>query len=296
MSRTLRPAGATYGRLPIVFGITGSILVAEVVGGLLSHSLALLADAAHMLTDVAALGLALGAIWLAARPSDDGRTFGLYRVEILAAVINAVLLFGVAGLLLFEAWRRLAEPPHVATGLMLGVAVAGLMANALSLRLLHQSRAHSLNMRGAYLEVLGDLLGSVAVIVAAAVIAVTGLRLADPIASALIAVLILPRVWKLLRDAVDVLLEATPKGVDMEEVRRHIRETPGVADVHDLHAWSITSGMNVVSAHVVMDGTAEPPEVLDQLCRCLAGDFDIEHSTFQLEPEDRRRTEEAAHR
>ena len=296
MSRSLRPAGARYGRLPIVFGITGSILVAEVVGGLLSHSLALLADAAHMLTDVATLGLALGAIWLAARPSDDGRTFGLYRVEILAAVINAVLLFGVAGLLLFEAWRRLAEPPDVVTGLMLGVAVAGLMANALSLRLLHQSRAHSLNMRGAYLEVLGDLLGSVAVIVAAAVIAVTGFRVADPIASALIAVLILPRVWKLLRDAVDVLLEATPKGVDMEEVRRHIRETPGVADVHDLHAWSITSGMNVVSAHVVMDGTADPPEVLDQLCRCLAGDFDIEHSTFQLEPEDRRRTEEAAHR
>jgi cobalt-zinc-cadmium efflux system protein len=295
MTASLSAAGARRGRLVAVFAITASVLVAEVVGGILSHSLALLADAAHMFTDVAGLGLALGAIWFAARPANRGRTFGLYRTEILAAVINGVLLFGVAALVLFEAWRRLSRPPEVASGLMLGVAVVGLLANALCLWLLREGQAHSLNLRGAYLEVLGDLLGSVAVIVAGVVIAFTGFSRADAIASVLIGLLILPRTWKLLKDAVDVLLEATPKGVDLEEVRRHILQTPGVGDVHDLHAWSITSGMNVVSAHVVIDGSAEPPAVLDRLCGCLSGDFDIEHRTFQLELQDRRRIEEAAH-
>jgi cobalt-zinc-cadmium efflux system protein len=288
-------AGARRNRLVAVFIITSAVLVAEVVGGLLAHSLALLADAGHMLTDVAGLGLALGAIWLATRPANRGRSFGLYRVEILAAVINAVLLFGVAGLILFEAWQRLSDPPQVASGLMLGVAIVGLLANAMSLWLLRDAQAHSLNMRGAYLEALGDLLGSMAVIVAAVIIALSGFTLADPIASALIGLLILPRTWKLLKDAVDVLLEATPKGIDLEEVRRHIAETPGVADVHDLHAWSITSGMNVVSAHVVVDPAADPPAILDDLCRCLSGDFDVEHSTFQIEHQDRREREEATH-
>lgn len=208
-------AGARRNRLVAVFIITSGVLVAEVVGGLLAHSLALLADAGHMFTDVAGLGLALGAIWFAARPANRGKTFGLYRVEILAAVINGVLLFGVAGLILFEAWRRLSDPPQVASGLMLGVAIVGLLANGLSLWMLRDAQAHSLNMRGAYLEVLGDLLGSLAVIVAAMVIAFTGFALADPIASALIGLLILPRTWKLLKDAVDVLLEATPKGIDL---------------------------------------------------------------------------------
>jgi cobalt-zinc-cadmium efflux system protein len=295
MNGSRSAAGARRGRLLAVFLITSTVLLAEVVGGILSNSLALLADAGHMFTDVAGMGLALGAIWLAARPANRERTFGLYRVEILAAVINAVLLFGVAALVLFEAWRRLSEPPQVASGLMLGVAVLGLLANASSLWLLHEGQARSLNMRGAYLEVLGDLLGSLAVIVAAIVIWATGFGRADAIASALIGLLILPRTWRLLRDAVDVLLEASPKGVDLEEVRRHIVQTPGVADVHDLHAWTITSGMNVVSAHVVMDGTSQPPAVLDRLCECLSGDFDIEHSTFQLEHQDRRRVEEAAH-
>jgi cobalt-zinc-cadmium efflux system protein len=178
---------------------------------------------------------------------------------------------------------------------MLLVAVVGLLANSTSLWLLREGQARSLNLRGAYLEVLGDLLGSLAVIVAAGVITLTGFRRADPIASALIGLLILPRTWKLLKDATDVLLEATPRGVDLEEVRRHIVETLGVADVHDLHAWSITSGMNVVSAHVVIDGSAGASAVLDRLCSCLSGDFDIEHSTFQLELQDRRRIEEAAH-
>jgi cobalt-zinc-cadmium efflux system protein len=293
--RAQSAARARRNRLVAVFMITSAVLMAEVVGGVLAHSLALLADAGHMFTDVAGLGLALGAIWLAARPANRGRSFGLYRVEILAAVINGVLLFGVAGLILFEAWRRLSDPPQVGSGLMLGVAIVGLLANSVSLWLLRDTQGVSLNMRGAYLEVLGDVLGSLAVIVAAVIIAVTGFRLADPIASALIGLLILPRTWKLLKDAVDVLLEATPKGIDLEEVRRHIAETPGVADVHDLHAWSITSGMNVVSAHVVVDPAAESPAILDELCKCLSGDFDVEHSTFQIEHRDRRQSEEAAH-
>lgn len=292
---SLSASGIHKGRLRFVFAITFTVMLAEVVAGLLSGSLALLADAGHMLTDVAGIGLALLAIHFATRPATQGRTFGWYRLEILAAVINAVLLFGVAVLVLVEAWRRFAEPPEIRSGLMLAVAILGLIANAISARLLAQGQRVSLNMRGAYLEVLGDLLGSVAVIVAAAIIGATGFLLADPIASVVIGALILPRTWKLLREAVDVLLEATPGNVDLDEVRRHVVETEGVSDVHDLHAWTITSGMNVVSAHVVIDKNASGPAVLDHLCRCLSSQFDIDHSTFQLEAENRERLEEAAH-
>ena len=288
-------SGAHRGRLTGVFALTAVVFVVQFVGGIAANSLALLADAGHNLTDVAGIGLALLAISFAARPPSVARTFGFLRLEILAAVINAVLLFGVAAYVLVEAWRRLSEPPEVSSGLMLGIALIGLAANAVSLYVLRDAQRDSLNMRGAYLEVLGDLAGSVAVIVAAIVIALTGWTAADAVASALIGVLILPRTWSLLRDAVDVLMEATPKGVKLEEVREHILQAPGVADVHDLHAWTITSGMNVVSAHVVLEEGADPPAVLDELCRCLAGDFDIEHSTFQLETADRRRLEEAAH-
>jgi cobalt-zinc-cadmium efflux system protein len=288
-------ARAHRGRLLMVFLITSAILIIEVIGGLISGSLALLADAGHMLTDAAGIGLALLAIWFAARPATPERTFGFYRVEILAAVVNAVLLFGVAGFVLVEAWRRLQEPPEVASGLMLTVALVGLVANAVSMWLLRRGQAESLNLRGAYLEVLGDLLGSAAVLIAAAVIALTDFQAADPIASALIGVLILPRTWRLLREAVDVLLEATPKGVDMGEVRRHLLETPGVSDVHDLHAWTITSGLPVLSAHVVMSSSAEAGRVLDGLGECLAGHFDIEHSTFQLERPEHRSHEGVLH-
>ena len=288
-------AGAHRQRLVAVFVLTLAVFVVEVAGALVSGSLALLADAGHLFTDVAGIGLALGAMWVAGRPATDQRTFGFLRLEIVAAAINAVLLVGLAVLILIEAWRRIADPPAVASGLMLGVALLGLGANAASLLLLRDAQHLSLNMRGAYLEVMGDLAGSVTVIVAAVVIAVTGWLPADPIASALIGVLILPRTVRLLRDALDILLEATPKGVNLDDVRRHIVEAPGVVDVHDLHAWTITSGMNVVSAHVVLDETADPPAVLDELCRCLSGDFDIEHSTFQLESSDRRRLEEAHH-
>ncbi len=282
-------------RLWAVLAITGAVLAVEVVVGLLANSLALLADAGHMLTDLAGLGLALFAIHVASRPADDERTYGSYRFEILAAVLNALILFGIAAFILFEAWRRFSSPPTVSSGLMLAAAVLGAGANAVSLWLLRQGQRHSLNMRGAYLEVLGDLLGSVAVIIAALVIAVTGLGRADAVASAAIGLLIVPRTWHLLREAVDVLLEATPRNVDLVDVRRHILGTDGVTDVHDLHVWAITSGMNVVSAHVVIRDGAEPPRVLDALCACLADDFDIDHSTFQLEHTDRRRVEEASH-
>ncbi len=288
-------AGEHRNRLVSVFLLTLTVFVVQLIGGLAANSLALLADAGHNFTDVAGIGLALLAISFARRPAKSSRTFGYLRLEILAAVVNAVLLFGVAAYVLVEAWRRLSEPPEVASGLMLAVALVGLAANAVSLLVLRDAQRESLNMRGAYLEVLGDLAGSVAVIVAAVIISLTGWTQADAVASAIIGLLILPRTWGLLREAVDVLLEATPKGVDLDEVRRHILGAPGVADVHDLHAWTITSGMNVVSAHVVLEEGADPAAVLDELCRCLSGDFDIEHSTFQLETADRRRLEEAHH-
>ncbi len=288
-------AAAHRGRLTAVLGLTLAVFVIQLVGGLVSNSLALIADAGHNFTDVAGVGLALLAIHFGGRPATGGRTFGFLRLEILAAVVNAVFLFGIAAIVLIEAIRRWSDPPPIASGLMLGIAVIGLIVNAVSVYLLRDARHASLNLRGAYLEVMGDLAGSLAVLVAAVVIAVTGWRQADPLASILIAVLILPRTWRLLRDAVDVLLEATPKGIDLDHIRRHILGVPGVTDVHDLHAWTITSGMNVVSAHVVLGPGADPPAVLDELCSCLAGDFDIEHSTFQLETSDRRRLEELAH-
>jgi cobalt-zinc-cadmium efflux system protein len=288
-------ASARRGRLVVVFTITALVFLLELVGGMVANSLALLADAGHMATDLGGIGLALAAIWFAQRPASRDRTFGYLRLEILAAVVNAVVLFGIAAFVLFEAWQRLSEPPAIESGLMLGIALVGLAANAISLALLHDAQRESLTMRGAYLEVMGDLAGSVAVIVAAVVIAATGWTPADAIASAVIGVLIIPRTWRLLREAVDVLLEATPKGIDLADVRAHILAADGVADVHDLHAWTITSGVDVLSAHVVLAEDADPPSVLDELCRCLSGDFDIEHSTFQLETADRRRLEEAHH-
>jgi len=288
-------AAAERGRLTAVLVLSLGILIIEVIGAIVSNSLALLADAGHMLTDVSGIGLSLLAIWFAQRTPTTERTFGFLRLEIFAAVANAVLLFGVALFILFEAWQRLSAPPDVASGLMLAVAVLGLAINAVSLFLLRNAQKTSLTMRGAYLEVMGDFAGSIAVIIAALVIAATGWVAADAVASVLIALLILPRTFGLLRDATDVLLEATPKGVDMDHVRQHILEAPGVIDCHDLHAWTITSGMNVVSAHVILADGADPATTLDALCACLSDDFDIEHSTFQLETADRRRLEERSH-
>jgi cobalt-zinc-cadmium efflux system protein len=282
-------------RLLAVFLLTLTTFAIELAGGVASNSLALLADAGHMFTDVAGIGLALLATWIAHRPANPERTFGYLRLEILTAAVNAMLLFGVAAVVLVQAWQRMSSPSDVTSSLMLAVALIGLGANAVSIFVLRDAQKGSLNIRGAYLEVMGDFLGSAAVISAAVVIAATGWTQADAVASILIGVLILPRTVGLLREAVDILLEATPKGVDLASVRAHILEAPGVIDVHDLHAWTITSGMKVVSAHVVLEAGAEAPAVLDEFCRCLSGDFDIEHSTFQLETADRRRLEEAGH-
>jgi cobalt-zinc-cadmium efflux system protein len=279
---------AHRGRLVLVLAITGAVFLVEVIGGLLSGSLALLADAGHMLTDATALVLALVGANLATRAASPRRTYGMQRAEVLAALSNALLLVGVAVWVLIQAVDRLRQPTEVETGLMLAVAVVGALANAVGLVLLHRGQAESLNLRGAYLEVLADLLGSVAVIIAAVLILATGWTRFDALASLLIFSLILPRAWALLREVVDVLLEATPRGVDLDEIRQHIKEVPGVVDVHDLHVWAITSGVPVISAHVVVDDACisqgRSGQVLDRLSNCLGGHFDVEHCTFQLEP------------
>jgi cobalt-zinc-cadmium efflux system protein len=288
-------AGASLGRLLAVLLLVLGYLVVEVVGALLTNSLALLADAGHMLTDAVGVGLALLAIHFAAQPASPAKTYGYYRLEILAAVANALLLFGVAAYILYEAIQRFADPPEVVSLPMAAIAAVGLVVNLVSMRLLAAGAEHSLNLRGAYLEVMGDFLGSAAVLVAAGVILVTGWTPADPIASVLIAVLILPRTWGLLGDAIDVLLQATPRGINLDEVRAHLLRAEDVDDIHDLHAWSLTSGVNVVSAHVVMRTGADPARVLDEVCACLTDDFDMEHSTIQLETADRQRLEHTRH-
>ena len=290
---------AFRGRLLVVLALTAAVLVAQVVGGLLSGSLALLADAGHMLTDVAGLTVSLLAMQIAARPPMPEKTFGYLRAEVLAASANAALLLGVAVWVVIEAVRRLREPPEVESGVMLAVALVGLAVNAVGLLLLHSGQQQGLHLRGAYLEVLGDLVGSAAVIVAALVIGVTGFTLADPIASLVIVALIVPRALALLREAVDVLLEATPKGMDLGEVRRHMVELSHVHDVHDLHVWSLGTSAPVLSAHVVVDDSCfldgHAPQLIDELQACLAWHFDVEHSTFQLEPASHADHEHATH-
>jgi cobalt-zinc-cadmium efflux system protein len=281
--------GAHRRRLTVVLGLTLVVLVAEVVGAVLSGSLALLADAGHMATDAAGIALALGAVTLAQRPARGRRTFGWQRIEILAAVANALLLLGVAGYVLVEAVLRIGRTTEISSGLMMAVAGAGLVVNLVALALLHRGRRDSLNVKGAYLEVLGDVFGSLAVLVAGLVILTTGWTFADTLASLAIGVLVVPRAWHLLREALDVLLEAAPRGVDLDDVRTHILGVDGVLGVHDLHAWTITSGLPVLSAHVVVSDAAlqagHGGQVLDALCSCLGSHFDVEHCTFQLEAE-----------
>ncbi len=292
-------AGAHRGRLAVVLAISVTVLLVEVVGGVLSGSLALLADAAHMASDAAGVGLTLLAVWFAARPPTPNRTFGFQRLEILAATVNAVVLLGAAMLVAVEAVRRLAEPAPIETGLVLVFALVGLVANAVSLLVLRGDDTTALAIKGAVLEVLADAFGAAAVIASALVIRYTGWLRADAVVSLLIAVLIVPRTLRLLKEATDVLLEAAPSDVDMEHVRDHILRCGGVVDVHDLHAWTITSGVPVLSAHVVVDedvlaDTGVGP-VLDRLQACLSGHFDVEHSTFQIEPRGHRDHEDATH-
>jgi cobalt-zinc-cadmium efflux system protein len=274
-------------RLAFAFTVAVIVLALQVVGGIVSGSVALLADAAHVAGDAAGVGVALFASAVASRPATIRRTFGWQRAEVLAAAVNAALLLAVTAWVLFAAVSRLREPAEVAATPMLVVAAVGAAANAVSLFVLAGADRTSLNIRGAYLEVLADLLGSVAVVLAAVVIAVTGFDRADAVVAVGIAVAVVPRALHLLRESVDVLLEATPKGVDLVHVREHLLTAPGVRDVHDLHAWTITSGMPVLSAHVVVDDAALSQgngAVLDRLGQCLVGHFDVEHSTLQLEP------------
>ena len=281
-------AHAHRGRLAAVLALTLTVMVVEVVGGVVSGSFALVADAGHMLTDSAGVALALGATALAARPATEARTFGWQRAEMLAALVNGLLILVVGVLVLAGGVRRIVDPQEVEGGLMLVVACVGLVANGIGLLLLVPGQRDSLNVRGAYLEVLGDLLGSAAVIVAAIVVLTTGFLRIDGIASVAIGLMILPRAVGLLKQVATVLLEATPTGVDLGAVRAHICGVPGVVGVHDLHAWTITSGVPVLSAHVeVPDEVLERGQagrVLDDLRGCLAGHFDVDHCTFQLEP------------
>ncbi|MGZ3118933.1 cation diffusion facilitator family transporter [Streptomyces sp. H62] len=282
-------ATAAYrGRLRVALGITLFVMVVQIVGGVLADSLALVADAAHMATDALGLGMALLAVHFASRPPSDRRTFGFARAEILAALANCVLLLGVGGYVLFEAIERFITPADTEGGLTVVFGVIGLVANTVSLTLLMRGQKESLNVRGAFLEVAADALGSVTVIVSALVILATGWQAADPIASLVIGVMIVPRTLRLLRETLDVLLEAAPKGVDIAEVRAHILALDGVEDVHDLHAWTITSGLPVLSAHVVVNGEALSAigheKMLHELQGCLGDHFDVEHCTFQLEP------------
>jgi cobalt-zinc-cadmium efflux system protein len=281
--------------LVAVLGIVLGVMAAEAVGAMLSGSLALLADAGHMLTDAAGIALAIVAAQLARRPPSPRRTFGWHRAEILAAALNGLLLLGVAAYIVVESVGRLREPADIDGPVASSIAAVGLVANAIGLLLLHSGQRESLNLRGAYLEVFNDLLGSVAALAAGLVVTLTGFDRADAIASLIIVVLIFPRSISLLRDAGHVLLEGTPSSVDLDHVRAHILAVPGVADVHDLHVWTITSGRNVVSAHVVVkddaprrDDCADDGDLgvgmLDELTICLAHHFDVEHSTFQLEP------------
>ena len=287
------------GRLGVVFGITLAIVIANIAGALISGSLALLAEAGHMAADTAGIGLSLLAVWFAGRPSSTRRTFGYQRVEILAAMINAMLLFAMAAFVLYEAVRRLTEPAEVHGGLMFVFGLLALAGNAASMLVLRRGQGESLNVRGAYLEVFSDMLGGAAIVVSAVVLWTTGFARADAIVAAVIGLLILPRTWRLLREAVNVLLEGTPRDVDLEHVRRHILDTPGVVDVHDLHAWTITSGLPVLSAHVVVEDDRIPQcgggEMLDQLGTCLAHHFDVEHCTFQLEPAGHQAHEPSVH-
>lgn len=257
-------------------------MLAEVIGGLLSNSLALLADAGHMLSDAAALGLALFAIWMSRRPATPKRTWGFYRAEILAALINGTALLVISTLIFIEAWKRFSDPPEVESGLMIAVATGGLVVNLVGLTVLSKHRDHSLNVRGAWLHVLTDALGSLQAIIAGLLIYRFGWLWLDPVASILIAALVAYSAWSLLRDSVSVLMEGSPAHIDVDEVREVLLDHSQVVGVHDLHIWTITSGLESLSAHVVVDPDADET-LLPNLQEMLSDRFGIEHVTLQLE-------------
>jgi cobalt-zinc-cadmium efflux system protein len=272
-------------RLLVALALTGTIAVAEAVGGWLTHSLALLSDAGHMLTDISALGLSLLALWFSGKPADQKKTYGYYRMEILSALLNGVLLLVITVGIALEAWERFRSPTEVRLGPMALVALVGLLANLLALNFLHHT--HSMNVRGAFLHVLGDTLSSVGVLVGAGVMWLTGWYVVDPLISMLISVVIVVGAVRLVRDAVDVLLEAVPAHVDMPQVKELLLKVQGVRDVHDLHVWTIASGMYALSAHLVV---ADPKvsnndEILSAVKHELLERFKIDHTTIQIESE-----------
>ena len=287
-------AGARHaGRLWWAFALVGTVFVLEATAGIATGSLALLSDAGHMLTDVVGLGMALAAIHLANRAgTGGGRSFGLYRLEILAAFANAILLFVVAGYVLFEAVSRIGDPPEIATGTVLVVASIGLVVNVVAWRLLRPGAAESLTVEGAYLEVVADLIGSLAVIASMAVIALTGWEWVDAFAGAVLGVWILPRAWHLGRQALRVLLQAAPPGLDLAAVRSDLAGVDGVVDVHDLHVWTLTSEMDVASAHVMVAAGTDAHAVLDRARSILADTYGVSHATLQVEPDDHTGCEE----
>ncbi|PCE15919.1 cation transporter [Microbacterium sp. SZ1] len=276
--------------LAISLTLTATIMVVQVIGAILTGSLALLADAAHMFTDASALVIALIAAAVAARPADDRRTFGYQRAEVFGALVNAIILILLSGWVGIEAVGRLVDPgdTDVVGGLMLVVAAVGLIANAISMWLLSRAQRSSINVRGAYLEVMGDLIGSAMVIVAAVVIVTTGWMPADAIASLAIAVMIIPRAIALLREVFSVLSESAPKDTAVSDIRQHLLDYDGVIGVHDVHVWQLTRGAPVFSAHVSVEpallADGRSSRLLADMQSCLAEHFDVEHSTFQIEP------------
>jgi cobalt-zinc-cadmium efflux system protein len=278
-------AARSRGALVTTLGLTVAFMLVEFAAGLWTGSLALVADAGHMLTDAGALALALFASWVAARPPTPAKSYGYYRAEILAALVNAVVLLAVAGVVLYEAWRRILTPSAVLGVPMAAVAAAGLAVNVTGAWLLHRGARESLNVRAAYLEVVSDALSSLAVLVAAGVVIITGVTLADPLASAAIALLIVPRTWRLLRQAVNVLLEGTPAHLELTEIEAAMTQVAGVRRVHDLHVWTLTSGREAMSAHVVVADVRESERLLEALHALLHARFGIDHTTIQLETE-----------
>lgn len=278
-------AGANSRMLAIALGLTTAFLVTEIIGAYVFNSLALLSDAAHMFTDSAALAIALAAVKIGQRPADDARTFGYRRFEILAAAFNALLLFAVAGYVLWEGIARFLDPVEVQSTGMLVVATIGLIVNLISMRLLSAGKDKSLNVKGAYLEVWADMLGSIGVIMGALIIRFTGWQWVDPVVAIAIGLWVLPRTWILLKDTSQILLEGVPRGVNLKEVRSAIASTPGVGGVHDLHVWSITSDDHSLSTHVNLQKGADFEAVRIAVTTMLHDRFEIQHATIQMERE-----------
>ena len=285
-TETTTSAGNKHNKsLKIVFTITLIYFIIEVIVGFMSNSLALLSDAAHMLTDVAGQALALFAIWMASKPRNSKKTYGYLRTEIFSALINAIVLIFISGYILYEAWQRFQDPPKVAGFSMLIVASIGLIINLISMKILKSGSEESINIKGAFLEVVADMLSSIAVIIAGIIILSTGWLLIDPIISALIGLFILPRTFGLLKESVDILLEGVPKDVNYDAVEKYISKNPGVDSIHDLHIWSLTSGVNALSGHIIMKPETtitEMNDIIFEIKKGLNSSYKISHTTLEV--------------